>query len=224
MVITESQIILRLLIAAGLGLIIGYERERQDHAAGLRTHMILVVGSALAMTVSINVAFIVGIENRAGDPARIAAQVVSGIGFLGAGVIFKYGTSIRGLTTAASLWTVTIVGLAVGAGLFLAGLTATVILLLILTILNYFEDKVLSTFNRIHITIQAAYRQSLVEDVRTLLKTKRGKLGTINIERDVEGNKINIDILVRIHSDDPVEKIVDLLAAIPGIIMVKVSD
>ncbi len=224
MVITESQIILRLLIAAGLGLIIGYERERQDHAAGLRTHMILVVGAALAMTISINVAFIVGIENRAGDPARIAAQVVSGIGFLGAGVIFKYGTSIRGLTTAASLWTVTIVGLAVGAGLFLAGLTATVILLLILTILNYFEDKVLSTFNRIHITIQAAYRQSLVEDVRTLLKTKRGKLGTINIERDVEGNKINLDILVRIHSDDPVEKIVDLLAAIPGIIMVKVSD
>jgi len=223
-VITESQIILRLLIAAGLGLIIGYERERQDHAAGLRTHMILVVGAALAMTISINVAFIVGIENRAGDPARIAAQVVSGIGFLGAGVIFKYGTSIRGLTTAASLWTVTIVGLAVGAGLFLAGLTATVILLLILTILNYFEDKVLSTFNRIHITIQAAYRQSLVEDVRTLLKTKRGKLGTINIERDVEGNKINLDILVRIHSDDPVEKIVDLLAAIPGIIMVKVSD
>ena len=70
MVIPESQIILRLLIAAGLGLVIGYERERQDHAAGLRTHMILVVGAALAMTISINVAFILGVEERAGGCAK----------------------------------------------------------------------------------------------------------------------------------------------------------
>ncbi len=222
--ISESQIILRLFIAAGLGLVIGYERERQDHAAGLRTHMILIVGAALAMTISINLAFILGVENRAGDPARLAAQVVSGIGFLGAGVIFRYGTSIRGLTTAASLWTVTIVGLAVGAGLFLAGITATVILLIILTILNFFEDRILFTFNRVHITLQAIYRQGLVEDVRSLLRQNEGKLGTVNIERNLADNKISLDMLVRIHSDHPVEMVVDLLAAIPDVTLVKISD
>ena len=134
MPISELEILLRLLLAAGLGALIGYERERHGQSAGLRTHMILAVGAALAMTLSINLA-----SGSGSDPARIAAQVVSGIGFLGAGAILRYGTSIRGLTTATSLWTLAIVGLAVGAGQYLVGAAAAVFLLIILSLLDLIE-------------------------------------------------------------------------------------
>ncbi len=222
--IPESQIILRLLIAAGLGLVIGYERERQDHAAGLRTHMILVVGAALAMTISINVAFILGVEERAGDPGRLAAQVVSGIGFLGAGIIFRFGTNIRGLTTAASMWTVAIVGLAVGAGLYWAAAATTAILLLILTILNYIEERALSTFNRVHVTLSAVYRHGLVDEVKNQVGRQKRKLGPVNIERDLTSNKVTLDLLVRLPSNESIEAVVDGLAGIAGVTQVKISD
>ena len=113
MLISEGEILIRLGLAALLGMIVGFERERQNQPAGLRTHAILAIGSCLAMTVSINLAvqFVPYVPN--GDPARLAAQVISGIGFLGAGAILRYGTNVKGLTTATSLWTVAIVGLAV---------------------------------------------------------------------------------------------------------------
>ncbi len=119
--ITEQEIVIRLAIASVLGMIVGFERERQNQPAGLRTHTILAIGSCLAMTISINLAmqFTPLVPN--GDPARLAAQVVSGIGFLGAGAILRYGTSVKGLTTATSLWTTAMVGLAIGAGHFFSG-------------------------------------------------------------------------------------------------------
>src|SRR5260221_10585244 len=106
---------LRLLVAAGLGLAIGFEREIHGHPAGLRTHMLVALGSALFTVLSIN-----GFRDQAPgvavDPTRIAAQIVSGIGFLGAGAILKDGIVIRGLTTAASLWATSAVGMAAGGG------------------------------------------------------------------------------------------------------------
>ena len=116
LMITDIEIILRLMIATGLGLVIGYERERQNQAAGLRTHMVLVTGLALAMIVSINLAVQYrGIATN-GDPARLAAQVISGIGFLGVGAILRFGSNIKGLTTTASMWTMAVIGLSIGAG------------------------------------------------------------------------------------------------------------
>jgi len=103
MLISEGEILIRLGLAALLGMIVGFERERQNQPAGLRTHAILAIGSCLAMTISINLAvqFVPHVPN--GDPARLAAQVISGIGFLGAGAILRYGTNVKGLTTATSL-------------------------------------------------------------------------------------------------------------------------
>ncbi|RKU00195.1 methyltransferase [Burkholderia sp. Nafp2/4-1b] len=123
----------RLLLAALLGSVIGFERERLNWAAGLRTHMLVCVGSALVMLVST-----FGFEDVRGqngvvvDPSRVAAQVVSGIGFLGAGSILLRGEVVRGLTTAASLWAVAGVGLAAGGGMYVASLGATAIVLMIL--------------------------------------------------------------------------------------------
>ncbi|RQR34986.1 MgtC/SapB family protein [Burkholderia sp. Bp9143] len=132
----------RLLLAALLGSVIGLERERLNWAAGLRTHMLVCVGSALVMLVST-----FGFEDVRGqngvvlDPSRVAAQVVSGIGFLGAGSILLRGEVVRGLTTAASLWAVAGVGLAAGGGMYVAALGATAIVLVILAGVKPLEHR-----------------------------------------------------------------------------------
>lgn len=124
--IPDIEVFLRLLVAAFLGALIGLDRERQNQPAGLRTHIILVTGAALAMTLSINMSMQFKALAPNGDPSRLAAQVLSGIGFLGAGAILRYGTSIKGLTTATSLWTMAVVGLAVGAGYIWVAVGTTV--------------------------------------------------------------------------------------------------
>ena len=117
--LSQTELICRLLLAAVLGSLIGFERERMSWAAGLRTHMLVSVGSALIMIVSsFGFADILDNPHVILDPSRVAAQVVSGIGFLGAGSILLRGEVIRGLTTAASLWSVAAVGLAIGGGGF----------------------------------------------------------------------------------------------------------
>jgi uncharacterized membrane protein YhiD involved in acid resistance len=128
--IQPQQIIIRLVVATVLGAIVGLERERLERAAGLRTHALVGVGAALFMLVSaFGFADVLGTRQVALDPSRIAAQVVSGIGFLGAGTIILQREIIRGLTTAASVWAVAAVGLAVGGGLYLAAVSATVLIL-----------------------------------------------------------------------------------------------
>ena len=129
-------IALSLLVAALLTGAIGYEREYHGHAAGLRTHILVGVGSALVMAISIY-GFNDGFSDR--DPARLAAQVVSGIGFLGAGTIIQTGTDIKGLTTATTLWLVMAIGLASGAGRFVIALMTTVLALVTLIVLRKVE-------------------------------------------------------------------------------------
>jgi putative Mg2+ transporter-C (MgtC) family protein len=132
-VIGNIELLSRLFLAALLGSVIGFERERLNWAAGLRTHMLVCVGSSLIMLVSaFGFADVLGEKNVVLDPSRVAAQVVSGIGFLGAGAILMRGEIVRGLTTAASLWSVAGVGLAVGGGMYIAAIGATGIMLIIL--------------------------------------------------------------------------------------------
>jgi uncharacterized membrane protein YhiD involved in acid resistance len=115
----QIDIAARLVLSAILGAIIGLERELRAHPAGIRTHLLVSLGSALFTVVSIfGFLDVAGLgANAQADPTRVAAQVVSGIGFLGAGAIIKYGTSIRGLTTAGSLWATAAIGMAAGAGM-----------------------------------------------------------------------------------------------------------
>jgi putative Mg2+ transporter-C (MgtC) family protein len=133
--------LLRLGAAVVLGAIVGFERERQPRPAGLRTHMLVSVGAALAIIVSTY-----GFNDVAGesgvvlDPSRIAAQVVTGIGFIGAGTIIAHPDKVRGLTTAASLWAVAGIGLAAGAGLYGPAIAATVLVMIILVPFKYVED------------------------------------------------------------------------------------
>lgn len=139
-----TEIATRLTLAAIFGAIIGIERERKNWVAGLRTHMLVCVGSALAMIVSAYGFMDVLSEGRIVlDPARVAAQVISGIGFLGAGTILflESGGIVRGLTTAAGLWTVAAIGLATGSGMYFAALVTTALAIIILFLLQVLENK-----------------------------------------------------------------------------------
>jgi putative Mg2+ transporter-C (MgtC) family protein len=139
--LTEIDIIIRLALAFAAGAIIGLERSSRRQVAGLRTHILISLGAALLMLLSIWLPQRYGLEDR-GDPGRIAAQVVSGIGFLGAGAIIRLGNNIRGLTTAASLWLIAAVGLAIGAGMFLAAAVAEVFSFVALMILGMLEKRI----------------------------------------------------------------------------------
>jgi putative Mg2+ transporter-C (MgtC) family protein len=127
---------LRLLLAALLGAAVGLEREIHDHPAGMRTHLLVSLGSA-----GFTVLSIAAFPGPGSDPARVAAQIVTGIGFLGAGAILKEGVSIHGLTTAASLWVVAAVGMAAGAGAWVTAVTITVIAIVSLWPLRLITER-----------------------------------------------------------------------------------
>jgi putative Mg2+ transporter-C (MgtC) family protein len=153
----DTELTLRLGAAALLGSLIGFERERLLWAAGLRTHMLVCVGSCLVMIVS---AYgFAGVLGRyvVLDPSRIAAQVISGIGFLGAGSIILRNEVVKGLTTAASLWAVAAVGLAVGGGLYLAAVMTTVIILVILAGIKPLEERFRSRRGPVELRLQAEH-------------------------------------------------------------------
>ncbi len=124
-------------MACALGGLIGFIREKEKKVAGLRTHMLVCLGACLFTLLSIYMSY-----NFAGvDAGRIAANVVTGIGFLGAGAIIREGGSVRGITTAASIWTVAAIGLATGAGYYLAAVSATVLAMLILQVIHEIEHR-----------------------------------------------------------------------------------
>jgi len=134
--IGDGQIVLRLLIGAVLGGMVGFERERHNkRIAGFRTHILVCVGSTLIMLTSMYIFDLYGTRAPV-DPARIAAGVITGIGFLGAGTIIRSSVSVTGLTTAASLWTVSGIGLAVGCGFYTAAYAATIIVMAALYLLR----------------------------------------------------------------------------------------
>src|ERR687883_150406 len=144
-----AEALLRLALAAGMGAAIGIERERRGREAGLRTHLLVSLGSALFTIVSaygFHEFLASGASVVRADPSRIAAQIVTGIGFLGAGAIIRQGLSVRGLTTAATLWVVAAVGLAAGAGYYSAAVISTGLVLLALYPLRIVAYRILRRF------------------------------------------------------------------------------
>ena len=133
----ETDMILRLLLSVLFGGAIGYVREIKKKAAGLRTHILVCLGSTIFTIVSILMAQ----GSGSADPTRIAASVVTGIGFIGAGAIFQSGGSVRGLTTAASIWVCAAIGLAVGSGLYLIATFSTILALVVIQFLQIVERK-----------------------------------------------------------------------------------
>lgn len=212
--ITLSELILRLLIGAGFGALIGIERERQSQPAGLRTHIILVTGATLASILSIEFA---GLLPNQGDPGRLAAQVISGIGFLGAGAILRFGANIKGLTTAASLWTMAVVGLAVGAGFLLPALATTILLLLALTVVTFFERRVLGDTTLKVVTLTMEHKNGLPALVRRIFKQHGQHVEHIKIQRSMRSRRVRLEALIRTHEPDFSDELIEEISNIPGL-------
>jgi putative Mg2+ transporter-C (MgtC) family protein len=139
----QLELAVRLIVAAILGALVGLEREVHDHPAGMRTHLLVAVGAATFTVLSIE-----AFKAPGADPARIAAQIVTGIGFLGAGAILKGNGDVRGLTTAASLWAVAAVGMAAGAAAWGVAVAASIIVLVSLWPLHVIERRMLENRER----------------------------------------------------------------------------
>jgi putative Mg2+ transporter-C (MgtC) family protein len=215
--ISETQIILRVLLGAVLGAIVGFERERQDQPAGLRTHIILVIGATLAMVLSVNLGYLFARPGTPADPARLAAQVISGIGFLGAGAILRYGFTVKGLTTATSLWTMAIVGMTVGAGYYVVGVVTTVLMLVVLTLLNIIENRWVRTSVSRFLSIEASYKKGVVKNIRHIIEEFSDSVGSFNIQKSVKDKRLRIQIVARIPRDQTLEELIDTLSDINGV-------
>jgi putative Mg2+ transporter-C (MgtC) family protein len=221
--ISEWQIILRVLVAAALGAAVGIERERQDQPAGMRTHMILVIGATLAMVLSVNVGYLYAREGTPADPARLAAQVISGIGFLGAGAILRFGFNVKGLTTATSLWTMAIVGMTVGAGYYLIGVVTTALMLIVLTVFNVIENRYLRTSVSRYIQIEADYHKGVVKSIRKIVQQFSDNLVSFTIQKHVKNKRLRIQVVARISRDQALEDLIETISDIDGVRNLKVE-
>ena len=184
--LSTNEIIIRLALASLFGALIGLERERKHWAAGLRTHMMVCVGACLIMMVSaFGFSDILGTPNVTLDPSRIAAQVVSGIGFIGAGTILllKQGT-IKGLTTASGLWTVAAIGLATGGGMYFAAIATTVIAIIILWALKPLEMMYLKKNKQKVLKITTQTESSNNEILKKILINSAIKIQNFSFEKN----------------------------------------
>lgn len=182
---TEWVPIQRLLLAIVLGAAVGLERELKSRAAGLRTMILVCTGSALAMLVSHELAD--GVAGaRGADPTRIAAGVVTGVGFLGAGAILKLGDLVHGVTTAASIWFVAALGLAVGDGRYVLAVVATGLALLVLVVLQIPERWITTkSLRTLCIDVDSDHAEALLQDARKLLQGRDADLVETSAEQRV---------------------------------------
>jgi putative Mg2+ transporter-C (MgtC) family protein len=217
-VVTEIEIILRLALAGFLSGIIGLERESRHRAAGLRTHILVSVGSALIMLISIY-----GFPAVGRDPARLAAQVVSGIGFLGAGTIMREGVSIRGLTTAASLWVVAGIGLGVGAGFYLASVVTTVLVASTLLYLNQLERRVFPYRHESYL-IEMLGRGVRLRSIEERLGEFDVKVKKSDLEYDTSKDRSVVYLSLLIPVSLTHTAVVETLAGVEGVVVAKGED
>jgi putative Mg2+ transporter-C (MgtC) family protein len=194
----------KLLIAAILGGFIGWEREKRGRPAGLRTHLLLCVGVTLMMLVSEHIFVHYQVYESDSvlriDPARIAAQVVTGVGFLGAGTIMRFRASVRGLTTAASLWIVSGIGLAVGSGFILPAIFTTIIAITTLIFLPKVEGE-MEKDKYMTIKMLISGQEHFLDNIKNILEKNSIILQNYKFEKDVQKKEIVYDMSVKFKDE-----------------------
>ena len=212
-------IVIRIFLSALFGGLIGLEREIHGCAAGLRTHILVSIGSTLFMLTSLGVAESLA-EPASVDPSRIASGVVTGIGFLGAGAIIRYGTSIRGLTTAASIWAVAAIGLSVGTGMYAASGITTLVALAILILSRLEERMELKRHGKkLYITVRSETSTD-VNDIEAIIEAYGGHIKNITTNKDEKNGKnlVKLDLLMsRLYHKDIIAEI----SSLPDIVSVE---
>ena len=201
----EFELPLRLVGAALLGAAIGYERELRGKGAGVRTHLLVALGSALFMIIS-QYGFP---DADKFDAARIAAGVVGGLGFLGGGIIMKTKNHVSGLTTAAGIWVTGAIGLAVGCGMFEVAGICSVLVLVILEALNYYTVRLGE--KELSVTLSSEDRDALMSAVKSLGKRAKG----FAVSR--QNNRFHAELTLRIPKRDYNPSLLEKLSAFPGV-------
>ncbi|MFC6332812.1 MgtC/SapB family protein [Paenibacillus septentrionalis] len=180
--ISDMDLVIRLILSVILGGLVGIEREISNHSAGFRTHILVCLGSTTIMLLSIyGFSDFVDEFNVRMDPARLAAQVISGIGFLGAGAIMRNGNIIKGLTTAASLWVVAAIGLCIGAGFYKAAVISTVLVITTLFILNKCEKLLMKKRRTKQIELLVKEHTKAITQVLNVLDAHQAKVLNIAV-------------------------------------------
>jgi putative Mg2+ transporter-C (MgtC) family protein len=218
----QFDISIRLVIASVLGAAIGLERELHAHPAGMRTHLLVSLGSAAFTVLSIFFFESPAAPNGSlpTDPSRIAAQIVSGIGFLGAGAILKYGTSIRGLTTAASLWTAAAIGMAAGAGEWVIAAVGTAIVIFSLWPLNRLVERMHKPGTRALKMRLEVGRLEALGDVSRLLADRRVEMAGINSQRLGKG-RYEVELELRMPQNAKPTDLLGAITAIPDVELIE---
>lgn len=215
-------LILRLLVATLFGASIGLERTKRSKEAGIRTHCIIAGASALIMIISkygfadlFDAAGNALAATRGADPSRVAAQVVSGISFLGAGVIFKNGNAVKGLTTAAGIWATAAVGLAVGGGMYLMGFCVTALILIVQTVMHHFNVG-----NDAYSNGEIRLTTVDTPEIRAVLKKKQKELGISIVSSRITtcaDNTLNMVLSVRMKKAVPFSEVMKFMDEHPEI-------
>ena len=213
--IVQFDVSFRLIVAAVLGAAIGVEREIHGHPAGMRTHLLVCVGSALFTGLSI---YAFGATGTPGgpDPARVAAQIVAGIGFLGAGAIIKDGPSIRGLTTAASLWATAAIGMGAGAGEYIVAATASAIVVFSLWPLNRIAERLHRSDKTVMSIRVALDHLDALGEISTILAARRLDLLGVRTQRIGKG-RYEADFDVRVRQGGNATGALEEIDRLPGV-------
>lgn len=215
------EVLLRLGIAAILAGLVGLERETSNRPAGLRTHILVSVASSLVIIGNLY-AFDLFKNQTSMDPMRLGAQVISGIGFLGAGTIIKEGPTIRGLTTAASLWSVACIGLVCGIGFYMGAIFATGFVLLSLIVLNKLEIMINKKNAYLNLSVSSVDRPGQIGRIGIELGKLNVTIKNISIEA-VDDFNVLIKLTLKSLKDIKTEDIIEAIGAIEGISLIELS-
>jgi putative Mg2+ transporter-C (MgtC) family protein len=208
----DPAIPIRLILAAIFGGIIGLEREVRDKPAGLRTNILICVGSTLFMSLSTRVAQLLG-----GDPTRIAAQIISGIGFLGAGAVLHSHGFVLGLTTAATIWVVAGVGMALGSGMYGVATFVTAMSLVTLYFLSYVEDRIQGRKSYSYALVVSDLNQALAS-INRVLQESSVSAASFNFKKRAENYRVWFTLVI---PRDTNSKIIQRLSEVPEIIQME---
>ena len=215
--IPHSEMILRIATGAVLGGVIGFERDIHGRQAGLRTHLLVAMAAATFMVVSNHFVYFQGYESKVeADVSRIAASVVSGIGFLAGGAILKTGLTVHGLTTAAALWLVAAIGLAAGGGMYVEGVAVTGLGLLALTVMRLFEDKNDRILRR-RVSVTLGDNPHAVSGVMAALTATGTSVPDFDYEKGFERQSVTVTFEARIPVSLGVRGLIEVLETQAGV-------
>lgn len=219
--ITDAEILFRLVLAAVLGGLVGLEREVHGRPAGIRTYLLLSLGTALLMVLSEYLFFkyegklLTGITLSV-DPGRIAAQAITGVGFLGAGVIIRYKDTIRGLTTAACVWVVCAVGLGVGAGFYLFSSVTTALVLTALVLLKRFERKLAKDWYK-EMEVVTEDTPGQLDRIQEIIDKYHYRVISLGLRKNLQKHELTASYLLRHRTASPKQQVFKEVFELPGV-------